>query len=145
MYSSSNAGDEKQNQIKTKIEETFGESNSFVVLVPRGNETGEYDMVNKLDSLDSVKSVQGIYAFIDAATPQEIIPQYIRDEFLSENYSRYILEVDTPIESDAAMDAVAQVRHVVSTQFDNAYVTGPSPVIYDIAKTTSPDFSYNFV
>lgn len=141
MYSSSNVGDQKQTAMNAKIEDTFGESNNFLVLVPRGSETSEYDMTNKLESLDIVKSVQGIYAFIDPATPQEIIPDYLRDEFLSENYSRYIVEVDTPIESDAAMEAVKQIRSEVSAYFDKAYVTGPSPVIYDIAQTTSGDFS----
>jgi predicted RND superfamily exporter protein len=141
MYSSSNIGDEKQTEMIAKIENTFGESNNFVVIVPRGSETAEYDMANKLESLNIVKSVQGIYAFIDPATPQEIVPDYLRDEFLSENYSRYIVEVDTPIESDASMDAVEEIRGVAGAYFEKAYVTGPSPVIYDIAQTTSGDFS----
>ena len=141
MYSSSNVGDAEQTQANDKIKATFGESNNFVVIVPRGDATGEYDMAQKIDQLDTVKSVQGLYAFIDPATPQEIVPNYLRDEFLSENYSRYIVEVDTPIESPAAMTAVEQIRSVASEYFDNAYVTGPSPVIYDIAHTTSGDFS----
>ena len=141
MYSSSDVGDAKQTEMNAKIQNTFGESNNFVVLVPRGTETNEYDMVSKLETLDTVKSVQGIYAFIDPATPQEIVPDYIRDEFLSENYSRYIVEVDTPIESEEATQAVEQIRQVAAAYFEQPYVTGASPVIYDIAQTTSGDFS----
>ena len=141
MYSSSDVGDAKQTEMNAKIKNTFGESNNFVVLVPRGSETSEYDMVNKLETLDTVKSVQGIYAFIDPATPQEIVPDYLRDEFLSENYSRYIVEVDTPIESEEATQAVEQIRRVAAAYFEKPYVTGASPVIYDIAQTTSGDFS----
>ena len=141
MYSSSDVGDAKQTEMNAKIKNTFGESNNFVVLVPRGSETSEYDMVNKLETLDTVKSVQGIYAFIDPATPQEIVPDYLRDEFLSENYSRYIVEVDTPIESEEATQAVEQIRQVAAAYFEKPYVTGVSPVIYDIAQTTSGDFS----
>ncbi len=141
MYSSSDVGDAKQTEMKAKIENSFGESNNFVVLVPRGSETSEYDMVNKLESLNIVKSVQGIYAFIDPATPQEIVPEYLRDQFLSENYSRYIVEVDTPIESEEATQAVEQIRQVTAAYFEKSYVTGASPVIYDIAHTTSGDFS----
>lgn len=141
MYSSSDVGDAKQTEMNAKIQNTFGESNNFVVLVPRGSETSEYDMVSKLETLDTVKSVQGIYAFIDPATPQEIVPDYLRDEFLSENYSRYIVEVDTPIESEEATQAVEQIRQVAAAYFEQPYVTGASPVIYDIAQTTSGDFS----
>ncbi len=141
MYSSSNIGDAKQSEANEKIKDTFGESNNFVVIVPRGDETGEYDMVRDIGKLDTVKSVQGLYAFIDPATPQEIVPDYLRYEFLSDKYSRYIVEVDTPIESSAAMHAVEQIRSVAASHFDDASVTGPSPVIYDIAQATSGDFS----
>lgn len=141
MYSSSNIGDAKQSEANGKIQDTFGESNNFVVIVPRGDESGEYDMVKDIGKLDTVKSVQGLYAFIDPATPQEIVPDYLRNEFLSDNYSRYIVEVDTPIESPAAMDAVEQIRGAATAHFDSAMVTGPSPVIYDIAQATSGDFS----
>ncbi len=140
-YSAGGGGDAKQAEMNQKIEDTFGESNNFIVIVPRGNETGEYNMAMKLKTLDFVKSVQGLYAFIDPATPEEIVPDYLRDEFLSENYSRYIVEVDAPIESDATMKDVEQIRNVVRTYFDGAHVTGASPVLYDISKTTSGDFS----
>ncbi len=141
MYSSSNIGDAKQSEANEKIQDTFGESNNFVVIVPRGDESGEYDMVRDIGKLDTVKSVQGLYAFIDPATPQEIVPDYLRNEFLSDKYSRYIVEVDTPIESPTAMDAVEQIRSAAASHFDDASVTGPSPVIYDIAQATSGDFS----
>ncbi len=141
MYSSSNVGDSQQSIANNKIKDVFGESNNFVVIVPRGDETNEYDMAHHMEKLDVVKSVQGLYAFIDPATPQEIVPDYLRDQFLSENYSRYIVEVNTPIESPAAMSAVEQLRDTASMYFENACVTGPSPVIYDIAETTSGDFS----
>lgn len=141
MYSSSNVGDSQQSIANEKIKDVFGESNNFVVIVPRGDETNEYDMAQHMEKLDAVKSVQGLYAFIDPATPQEIVPDYLADQFLSEKYSRYIVEVNTPIESPTAMSAVEQLRDTASMYYENAYVTGPSPVIYDIAQTTSGDFS----
>ncbi len=141
MYSSSNVGDAAQTETNNKIQAAFGESNNFIVIVPRGDETGEYDMAQEIGRLDTVKSVQGLYAFIDPATPQEIVPDYLREQFLSETYSRYIVEVDAPIESPAATKAVEQIRSVSAKYFDSAYVTGPSPVIYDIAQATSGDFS----
>ncbi len=141
MYSSSNVGDAQQTLMNEKVKNTFGESNNFVVLVPRGSETDEYEMVQALDELSDVKSVQGIYAFIDPATPQEIVPDYLQEQFLSESYSRYIVEVDTEIESEASLQAVEQLRQVVNVYYEDGYVTGASPVIYDIAHATSGDFS----
>ena len=141
LYSTSSSGDAQQMAADEQIEKTFGYSNNFVVLVPRGNAAGEYAMVSGLKTLDGVKSVQGIYAFIDPSTPLEIVPNYLKDEFLSEHESRYIVEVDGSIESAASLKAVEQVRSVVSANFKDAYVTGASPVVYDVRAATSNDFS----
>jgi uncharacterized protein len=140
LYSSSNVGDEKQDAINARIEEVFGESNSIVVLVPRGDTADEAAMVGGLEALGCVKSVQGLYAFVDAAMPEQMIPDYVKSEFLSENYSRYIVEVDTDIESDEATKAVAAVRETVNSHYKAAFVTGASPVVYDIREATSGDF-----
>ena len=142
MYSASSTGDEKQKAINVKIEDTFGYSNNFVVLVPRGDETGEFEMVQELESLDNVMSVQGIYAFADPSTPLEILPGYLTDEFLSENYSRYIIEINGGTESAASLTAVEQIRGIAAVRYgDDAYVTGASPVVYDIKAVTTNDFT----
>lgn len=141
MYSFSSVGDKEQDTVNTKIEEVFGKSNTAVVLVPRGDVGNEAAMANDLERLSCVKSVQGLYAFVDASMPEAVIPDYVKSEFLSENYSRYIVEVNSVIESDAAMDAVVEIRGVVNSHYDTAYVTGTSPIIYDIRETTSGDFS----
>ena len=142
LYSTSSSGDAQQLAVDAQIDETFGARNNFVVLVPRGNAAGEYEMTGKLEALDAVNSVQGIYAFIDPSTPLQIVPDYLKDEFLSAHYSRYIVEVAGGIESDASLSAVEQIRNVVSESFaDGAYVTGASPVVYDVRNVTSSDFT----
>ncbi len=142
LYSASSTGDEKQRAINAMIDDTFGYSNNFVVLVPRGDEMGEYEMAQELESLESVRSVQGIYAFVDPSTPLEIMPDYLTDEFLSKNYSRYIVEVDGGTESASSLNAVEQIRGIVTARYQNeAYVTGTSPVVYDIKSVTSNDFT----
>ncbi len=142
LYSASSTGDEKQQAINSKIEDTFGYSNNFVVLVPRGSETDEYEMVQELETLNSVRSVQGIYAFVDPSTPLEILPDYLTEEFLSGNYSRYIVEVDGGTESTVSLNAVEQIRGIVKARYqEGAFVTGASPVVYDIKTVTSNDFT----
>ena len=141
LYSTGGIGDEGQDAVKAHIEEVFGEHNDMVVLVPRGNSTEEYDMVSDLEALGCVNSVQGLYAFVDPAMPESVIPETVKSEFLSENYSRYIVEVNTIVESEEATDAVVAIRAAVTSHFDKAYVTGASPVIYDIREATSGDFS----
>lgn len=141
LYSTNDLGDGKQAQVKARIEEVFGERNDMVILVPRGNAAAEYDMAKEIDDLGSVNSVQGMYAYVDPAMPESMIPDSVKTEFFSENYSRYIVQVNTNVESNAATDAVIAVRTAVANHFQTAYVTGASPVIYDIREATSGDFS----
>lgn len=140
-YSSENEAAEGEVSASQVIEEKFGASNLFVALVPRGNGAAEYDMSLQLKEIPSVKSVQGYYSFIDYALPTEIVPDKINNEFFSENYSRYIIEVDVPVESDESFAAVEQIRGVIDEHFDEAYLTGATPVTYDIKESASGDFS----
>ena len=141
LYTADTGGNEEQDMIESRIEETFGSSNTFVVLVPKGSETEEYEMAQEILNLSYVKSVQGLYTLIDPEMPEEMVPEEILDTFVSEHYSRYIVEVDAASESDAAMTATEEIRSIVSDRFDTAYVTGASPVIYDIKYATSGDFT----
>jgi hypothetical protein len=107
LYSSSEVGDTKQDAVNARIEEVFGESNQFVVLVPRGDAAGR-PHGQEIEALGCVRSVQGLYTFVDPALPEAMIPESVRAQFLSAHYSRYIVEVNTAIESKEAMDAVAR-------------------------------------
>ena len=52
------------------------------------------------------------------------------------------MEVTGSVESDVAFRAVEQIRHIVSESFsEGAYVTGATPVVYDVRSVTEGDFS----
>ena len=141
LYSTNSLADERQSAINESIKEAFGETNDYLIIVSRGNGPLEYELAGELESLPYVRSVEGLYSFIDPAIPEEIVPDTIKDEFLSENYSRYIVDVKAGVESEEAFEAVSQIRETVSARFDGAYVTGASPVIFDIKNATAGDFS----
>ncbi len=141
LYATSSIVDEKQNAVDAKIKEEFGENNQFVLLVPKGNAALEYGMADELNGLPGIKGVQGLYSFIDPSIPEEIVPDDVKDEFISDNHSRYIIEVNAGVEGDNASAAVTGIRETASKWFDVSYLTGASPVIFDIRNATSGDFS----
>jgi predicted RND superfamily exporter protein len=98
-------------------------------------------MAQALADVDDVRGVQGLYTWVDPGIPSEMVPENVTNEFLSANYSRYIVDVDAPIESDTAMAAVQNVRNCIAQWYDDAYVTGATPVTYDIKNETAGDFS----
>ena len=130
-----------ENTAESVIGETFGKSNNFVIVVPNGSPSKEYEMADSLELLPNVKSVMGYYAFVDYAMPTEFVPDSVKDEFISENYSRYILEVDVPVESEESFQTTELIRSTVASYYDEYYVTGASPVVYDIKNAAKGDFS----
>ncbi len=141
LYSTSNIGDPKQSAINEKIEDGFGKCSDFVVIVPNGSVTQEYGMAEELKGLSYVANVQGLYAFVDPEIPGQIVPDDIKEEFISENYSRYIVSVNAGIETEEAFSAVTGIRQIASKWFEESYVTGTSPVVFDIRNAASGDFS----
>lgn len=141
LYATSSISNEKQNTINEKIKQEFGDSNQFLLLVPKGNAALEYGMAQDIKGMPDVKSIQGLYAFIDPAVPEEIVPDNVKDEFLSEHYSRYIIDVDAIVEGDKAFSNVTAIRQAASKWFKESYLTGSSPVIFDIRNATAGDFS----
>lgn len=140
-YSDALGSNDRQEEIDNKIAKKFGTSNYFVILVERGNGVKEYEMSNELSSLPYVDSIQGFYSMINPALPMDIVPDQVKENFFSENYSRYIVEVDTEVESEKSFEIVEQIRAIVSNNFENAYVLGETPTLYDIKETASGDFS----
>ena len=141
LFSNDLGNDSSGSSSEDIINDTFGQSNNFLVIVPAGNPAKEYEMADAFALLPNVKSVQGYYAFVDYAMPTEFVPDSVSEEFMSEHYSRYILEVDVPIESDESFDMVQLIRSTTDGYYDEHYVTGASPVVYDIKTAAKRDFS----
>ena len=141
LFSNDLGTDNSDSSAKNIIDNTFGQSNNFLVIVPNGSPAKEYEMADAFALLPKVKSVQGYYAFVDYAMPTEFVPDSVTDEFISEHYSRYILEVDVPIESEESFEMVQLIRSTTGEYYDEYYVTGASPVVYDIKTAAKRDFS----
>jgi predicted RND superfamily exporter protein len=141
LYSTSSINNGNQKTVDEKINEEFGEINQFVLIVPKGNAAQEYGMVQEIKAMPDIKGVQGLYSFIDPAVPEEMVPDDVKDEFLSGNYSRYVIDVNADIEGEKAFAAVEGIRETSSKWFDESYLTGASPVIFDIRNATAGDFS----
>ncbi len=141
LFSNDLGSDSSDNISEDVISDTFGQSNNFVVIVPEGNPAKEYEMADAFALLPNVKSVQGYYAFVDYAMPTEFVPDSVSEEFMSEHYSRYILEIDVPVESDESFEMTRLLRSTTGEYYDEYYVTGASPVVYDIKTAAKRDFS----
>lgn len=124
-----------------ETETAFGKQNATILMVPRGDRLTESRMADALSDSPYILSIQGLSTLVNVSYPVDMLPQAVRDQFLSENYSRYILKLNTEPESDAAFAAVDEIRSIADSYYDTYYLTGVTPSTSDIRDVARTDFS----
>ena len=129
------------------IEEVFGKSDTYVLMVPRGNTATEKELS---EALHKIPEVKGILSYVDTVGT-EIPMSYLDDDTLSqlvsENYSRMVLTVETDYEGEQTFDLVETIRNVANEYYsDSYYLVGEGVSTYDLMDTITADtLKVNFI
>ena len=122
------------------IEETFGRSDTYVVLVPEGDTATQQKLS---DALHAIPEVTGILSYVDnagASIPPEFVPGDTLGLLVSGGYTRMVLTVDADTEGDGAFALVERVRATVQRYYpDNYYLAGQGVSTYDLMDTITAD------
>lgn len=122
------------------IEEVFGKSDTYVLLVPKGDTAVQTDLSDELKTLPQITS---IISYVDMAGA-EIPSAYLDADTLSllegGNYSRMVLTVDVPAEGADTFALVENVRGIADKYYpDNNYLAGDGISTYDLKETITAD------
>ena len=122
------------------IEETFGKSDTWVVLVPEGDTATQAELS---DALHAIPEVTGILSYVDnagASIPPEFVPPDTLKLLVSGGYTRMVLTVNADTEGDAAFALVEKVRATVQQYYPDAYdLAGQGVSTYDLMDTITAD------
>lgn len=122
------------------IEDVFGTSDTYVLLVPKGDTAVQTELSDELKTLPQITS---IISYVDMAGA-EIPSAYLDADTLSllegENYSRMVLTVDVPAEGADTFALVENVRSTADKYYpDNNYLAGDGISTYDLKETITAD------
>lgn len=122
------------------IEDVFGKSDTYVLLVPKGDTAVQTELSDELKTLPQITS---IISYVDMAGA-EIPSAYLDADTLSllegENYSRMVLTVDVPAEGADTFALVENVRSTADKYYpDNNYLAGDGISTYDLKETITAD------
>ncbi|MGN1104847.1 MAG: MMPL family transporter, partial [Candidatus Coproplasma sp.] len=84
-----------------EVEEIFGKSDTYVILVPRGNLEKEQELSDSLHEIPEVKSIISYVDTVGAEIPYEYLDADTLSQLVSENYSRFVLTVEADYEGEA--------------------------------------------
>lgn len=122
------------------IEEVFGKSDTYVLLVPRGDTATQTALS---DELHTIPEITSIISYVDMAGA-EIPSAYLDADTLAllegENYSRMVLSVDVPYEGEETFTLVEKIREIAEKYYpDDNYLAGEGVSTYDLKETITAD------
>ena len=136
--SASSTGDEAKDRAAT--EEVFGISNPVMLIVPNGDVGTEREFVNTLEGLEFTKNVQWIGSFAGSSIPREILPQSLKEGFVSEKYSRIVVNLSVYGENEQSYKAIDDIKKTATDYYGSDwYMAGVAPSVTDIKETVEKD------
>ncbi len=112
------------------LEDEF-QTGAFSMVVVEGMEFKDISaMKEKMEQVDHVKKVIWYDSFADISIPVDLLPDKIKNAFMNEDTDTTMMAVifDTTMSSDETMDAIMNLRKVVSKQ---TFISGMSAVVTD--------------
>lgn len=128
---------------RQRIEERFGVSNNVVLLVPNDDLTSEIALCTELEASPYVKGVTALVTVVDPAIPREFLPAEVRDNFISADYSRLIVNLAVHGESPLTYAAVDYLDSALEKYYPAQWLAaGTATSVTDIKATVEAD---NFI
>ncbi len=133
--------DESQEKIQANlVSKKFSQNMQMVILVPENDIAKESQLCNALKEVDNVDSVISYSTMVGKDIPKDMLSEKQLSQFVSNGYSRIILNVTSDDESDAAFVAVEDIRSTAHKYYqDDYYLVGQSVVNYDLKNTITGD------
>ena len=123
-----------------KIEEVFGQSDTYVIMVSKNSTATEKQLSNELKDLDQVKSILSYVDTVGASIPEEYLDEGTLSQLNSEHYTRLVLTVDASYEGEDTFTLVEEIRNLCEKYYpDEWYLAGEGVSTYDLMDTITSD------
>lgn len=123
-----------------RIEEVFGKSDTYVLLVPKGNSPMETALSDELHTIPRVSDVISYVDMVGAEIPEEYLDADTLSLLKSEKYSRFVISLDTDYEGNETFSLVEQIREAADRYYPGeAHLAGEGVSTYDLMVTITAD------
>ncbi|MGN0490113.1 efflux RND transporter permease subunit [Ruminococcus sp.] len=123
-----------------KIEDVFGKSDTYVLLVPKGDLVKQSELSDELHRFDEISSIISYVDTVGVEIPEEYLDPDTLSQLVSDNYSRMVLSVDVDYEGEKTFDLVENIRAVANKYYpDSYYLAGEGVSTYDLMETVTAD------
>ncbi len=125
-----------------KIESIFGESDTYVLMLPRGDFATETQLS---DELKELSQITGIISYVDnagAEIPVEYLDEETLAKLISDNYSRMVISARIGFEGEETFSLIEDIRSIADKYYpDSYYLAGEGVSTYDLMDTVTTDMT----
>lgn len=133
--------DFNSNIANAEIDRLFSNKNQITIIISKEDKLKEFELLRKLEKVEGVIKVNGLYSMVDIEIPDEFLPAEVIENYQAENYSLINLNLDLPMEGNKVGEALKNIRSILANEYDEWYITGESAIYTDLAEITSTDFT----
>lgn len=125
---------------RIRIEETFGQCNTMMLLLPIGDIASEKSLVDEIRSIPTYKSSISYVESIGAEIPPAFIEKSILQKLNSNRYTRIILQFESDYEGVVPFQTVNEVRTIAQHYYPEEYLlAGDTVSTFDLKNTITHD------
>lgn len=142
IYGSSNfnSPESEAGQEDAHITEAFGESQTWVIMVPEGQWATEQALIDELDANEYVTGVTSYITVAGRAMPTGIVNSDTLEQVVANGWSRIVITLDVEAESDEAYALVEEVRATAANYYGSDYrLAGTDVSTYDLREVCHED------
>lgn len=130
-----------------EIEDSFGQKDSYVLMLPKGNTAKETELSQKLQKMPQIESILSYVDNAGAQVPPEYLDPGTLSKLESDKYSRMVLTVDAAYEGTKTFDLVKEIRQTAQEYYPDKYLlAGEGVSTCDLKDTVTGDMKrVNFI
>lgn len=124
------------------IKDTFGKSDTYVILVPKDTNSVQKELSNELKALPQISSIISYVDTVGEEIPSEYLDSETYSKLISKHYSRMILNVNTDYEGLETFELIETIQSITNKYYDNDYyMAGTGVNTYDLMNTITSDMT----
>lgn len=132
--------DTEYGQDTQKIKDIFGETDTYVLMVPKGDTATETALSKEIRALPEVSGVISFVESAGAEIPYSYLDEDTLSQLESEHYSRMVISVNAGYEGDETFALVENIRAIADRYYpDENYLVGEGVSTYDLMDTVTDD------
>lgn len=125
-----------------EIEDIFGKSDTYVLMVPKEEKATQQELSDALHDIPQVKSILSYVDTVGAEIPESYLDEDIYKKLCSDTYTRMVLTVDAAYEGDKTFSLVKEIRNTAQQYYpDEWYLAGEGVSTYDLMDTITGDMT----